>query len=200
MTRDTVVLTVSLKIPDNEARSALEAVRVKMGFADQVVDLSRAEVWELEVEPTAVVAPDGAAAFDENSSTALAELERIVETTNLFANPNKHRFELAAGRATDLSLADDEIAILVSDRETARGDSMAAAVRRLGAGSVSGARRWVLWRIRLSKPLTLEEPGVVELIRRIGVADARDAGLLCNPHIQQAVAVLPWGAEESLVG
>ncbi len=199
MVRDTIALTVSLKIPDNEARSALEAVRVKMGFADRVMDLVREEVWELQVEPEAAVAPDGAAAFGSRPVGALAALEHIVATTNLFANPNKHRYELATGRAADVVLADDEVAILVSDRESARGSSMAAAVRRLGAESVTSARCWVRWRIRLTEAPAQGEAGVLDLLSGVGVADARRGGLLCNPHIQEAVAIFPWGEEKRLV-
>ena len=45
-----LLLEVSLKVADNEARSALEAIRVKMGLSADVRDLSREEVWELEVD------------------------------------------------------------------------------------------------------------------------------------------------------
>ncbi len=199
MARDTIVLTVSLKIPDNEARSALEALRVKMGFADRVKDIVREEVWELFVESAAAVAPNGAGAFDSQLTDSLESLKRIVETTNLFANPNKHRYEIRVGRAADVELDVDEAAILVSDREGARGVSMSAAVRRLGADLVSGARRWTRWRVKLAEVPAHGSEEVFDLLRGIGVADARDGGLLCNPHIQDAVAVLPWGEEKRLV-
>lgn len=198
MVCETLTLTVSLKTPDNEARSALEAIRVKMGFERQVRDLVREEVWELEVEPAAVVAPDGAAAFETGAATSRAAIQRIVETTNLFANPNKHRYELVPGRAGDVRLAEDEVAILVSDRENATGESMAVAVRRLGVDSVRGARRWVRWRLRLSKPPAPGDADLVPFIRKVAVADSRDGGILCNPHIEEALAVLPWGDEKRL--
>ena len=178
-------LTVALKVPDNEARSALEAVRVKMGLSDRVRDLRREEVWELDVECPSV-------------DDARSEIERLVESTNLFANPNKHRYALEAGSAATCALAPDEVAILVSDREGSAGNSMVAALRRLGAAAVVGARRWVRWRVLLSEDAVRGEPSLLPLIERIGVATGRDGGLLCNPHIELARAVLPWGEEKSL--
>lgn len=180
-----LTLEVLLKVTDNEARSALEAIRVKMGLSAHVRDLSREEVWELDV----------AAADAERAKSVVSGL---VETTNLFANPNKHRTRVtvAEGRSTDL--APDEVAILVSDRETAEGASMLASVERLGVRDLIGARKWVRWRVRLVDAPSPEEPGLVDLIRRIGVATGRRDGLLCNPHCQAARAVLPWGDEKPL--
>jgi hypothetical protein len=196
---ETLTLTVGLKIPDNEARSALEAIRVKMGYAERVRDLVREEVWELTVGPDSgeTAAPGGARAH-AGLTTARASIERIAATTNLFANPNKHSSSLTSGRVSDLELAPDEVAILVSDRESARGDSMAAAVRRLGVRELASARRWVRWRLVLSERPSPEDPGLLKLIEGIAVADAREGGLLCNPHIQEARAVLPWGGENLL--
>ena len=178
-------LGVSLRVTDNEARSALEAIRVKMGLADHVRDLTREEVWELDVD-----APDV-----ERAKSIVAGL---VESTNLFANPNKHRTRLddAGGRSTDL--APDEVAILVSDRESAEGASMLAAVERLGVRGIVGARKWIRWRVRLAETPSPEEPRTLDLITRIGVATGRRDGLLCNPHCQIASAILPWGDEKPL--
>lgn len=180
-------LTVSLKVPDNEARSALEALRVKMGLSDRVRDLAREEVWELDV--------DG-----PSPEAALSEIERLVESTNLFANPNKHRYALEAGSAGAIELAPDEVAILVSNREGSLGDSMVDALRRLGADCVVGARRWVCWRVFLTRDAVAGEPAILSLIQRIGVASSRGDGLLSNPHIEFARAVFPWGEEKSLAG
>jgi hypothetical protein len=180
-----VLLEVSLKVTDNEARSALEALRVKMGHANRVSGLSRDEVWELEVE-----------ALD--ADRARSAISDLVRGSNLFANPNKHRTSLRGADDDRPELAPDEVAILVSDRESAEGASLVAAVRRLGLGELASARRWVRWRVRLSEAPSPEEPGVLDLIRRIGVATGRGGGLLCNPHCQVARAVLPWGAEKPL--
>lgn len=182
-----LTLNVSLKVPDSEARSALEAIRVKMGLSTVVLDLAREDVWELDVE---------AAGPDE----ARAIVSSLVQTTNLFANPNKHRTRVTEGEGPRVDLAPDEVAILVSDRESALGGSILSAVRRLGIAQLSGARKWVRWRVRLAESPTPQDPGLVDLIRRIGVATGRREGLLCNPHCQISHAILPWGDEKPLAG
>lgn len=178
-------LEVALKIADNEARSALEAIRVKMGLSALVRDLRREEVWELVLD----------AADADGAKSIVATL---VKTTNLFANPNKHRTRLVDIGDAPVSLDPDEVAILVSDRESGEGAAMVEAVRRLGVREVSEARKWVRWRVRLARAPSPAEPGVIDLIRRIGVATGRAEGLLCNPHCQVASAVLPWGDEKPL--
>jgi phosphoribosylformylglycinamidine (FGAM) synthase PurS component len=180
-----LLLEVSLKVTDNEARSALEAIRVKMGLADRVRDLTREDVWELEVE-----APD--------VGRARSTVEHLVGSTNLFANPNKHRTRITDAAAKPTGLAPDEVAILVSDREGNEGQSMLSAVERLGVRAIVGARKWVRWSVRLDRVPSAEEPGILDLIRRIGVATGRREGLLCNPHCQIARAILPWGDEKHL--
>jgi phosphoribosylformylglycinamidine (FGAM) synthase PurS component len=180
-----LLLEVSLKVTDNEARSALEAIGVKMGLSGQVRDLSREEVWELELDA-------------DDAERAKSIVSGLVKSTNLFANPNKHRTRVASAGDRSAHLAPDEVAILVSDRESAEGASMLAAVRRLGIDELVGARKWVRWRVRLAEPPSASEPGSLDLIRRIGVATGRRDGLLCNPHCQVASAVFPWGDEKPL--
>jgi len=182
-----LVLNVSLKVPDNEARSALEAIRAKMGLSAVVLDLAREEVWELDVD-----AP--------GPHEARAVVSSLVETTNLFANPNKHRTRVTEGEGPRADLAPDEVAVLVSDRESALGGSILSAARRLGIAQLCGARRWVRWRVKLAECPTPEDPRLLDLIRRIGVATGRREGLLCNPHCQAARAILPWGDEKPLAG
>ena len=179
MPRHRVTLTVALKIPDNEARSALEALRVKMGLAESVRDLSRDELWELELE----------AGSAEEAEEVVA---RLVETTNIFANPNKHRVSIERGweGAGAAALAASEVAILVSDREGGVGASVAAAVRRLGVSALLGARRWTRWRVRLASPASATDPGLLALIQKVGLVTGRRDGLLCNPHSQVAKAIL----------
>ncbi len=180
-------LTVALKVGDNEACSALEAIRVKMDLKDEVADLAREVRWELGVD---------AVSYD----AARAVVEKLVRTTNLFANPNKHhhRLERADGPPRPGDLDDHEVAILVSDRESAEGDSILSAIRRVGVEDVMSARRWVRWRVSLTHAPSPEEPELLPLIRRIGVATGRREGLLSNPHSQVSRVVFPWGEENPL--
>ena len=185
MARQALTLTVELRITDNEARSALEAVQVKMGLGDRVSDLVREELWEIEVEA-------------ETPDAALEVLGGLVKTTNLFANPNKHRYTLAAGAANGHRLEPDEVAILVTDREGTGGASVLSAIKRIGVDDVVGVRKWTRWRVRLSGPAENGDPELLSLITRIGVATGRRDGLLSNPHSQISRAVLPWGEEKVL--
>jgi len=207
--RHSFLLSVELKAAGNEARSALEALQEKMGLRDIVSDLAREELWEIEVQA-------------RTAGAARETIEQLVRTTNLFANPNKHTYTLAVaggaepdadggesrsdrpGRRSDGSvawaegLADDEVAVLVTDREGAEGESVLSAIRRIGADDVIRIRKWTRWRIRLVEPPTAGDPEVLALIRRIGVATGRRDGLLSNPHSQISLAVLPWGEEKVL--
>ena len=183
-------LSVVLKAVGNEARSALEALQEKMNLREQVRDLAREDLWEIEVE-------------SGSPADAKVTIERLVQTTNLFANPNKHRYTLSVpdgSTATSWAeeLADDEVAILVTDREGAEGESVLSAIRRIGADDVVSIRKWTRWRIRLSGALTAGDPEALALIRRIGVATGRRDGLLSNPHSQVSRVITPWGEEKVL--
>jgi phosphoribosylformylglycinamidine (FGAM) synthase PurS component len=207
--RHSFFLSVELKATGNEARSALEALQEKMGLREHVRDLAREDLWEIEVDA-------------RTAAGARETIEQLVRTTNLFANPNKHKYTLAdaggaepgrdrgergshgPGRGSDgaaswaAGLEDDEVAVLVTDRESAEGESVLSAIRRIGVDDVVSIRRWTRWRIRLAEPPTRGDPEVLALIRRIGVATGRRDGLLSNPHSQISRAILPWGEEKVL--
>ncbi len=191
--RHSFLLSVELKAAGNEARSALEALQEKMGLRDLVSDLAREELWEIEVQA-------------RTAGAARETIEQLVRSTNLFANPNKHKYTLAAAGGAEpdddaawaAGLADDEVAVLVTDREGVEGESVFSAIRRIGADDVVHIRKWTRWRIRLVEPPTAGDPEVLALIRKIGVATGRRDGLLSNPHSQISRAILPWGEEKVL--
>lgn len=177
-------LTVVLKAAGNEARSALEALQEKMHLRDRVAGLEREELWELDVK-------------GDTASDAEKTVRDLVKTTNLFANPNKHRYSLSAAGGTAPG-RDDEVVVLVTDREGTEGESVLSAIRRIGVDDVVAVRKWVLWRVRLVEPPARGNPELMELIRKIGVASGRRDGLLSNPHSQISRAILPWGEEKVL--
>jgi len=182
-----ILLSISLKVPDNEARSALEALRVKMGFGELFTGLVREELWELE--------------FDEPRGEALARAEELVAKTNLFANPNKHRCEVhaAAEWALGDDLGADEASIVVADRGHPEGEGMLTALARVGAGGARTARRFIVWRIRVARDIPRDDHRVIPVIERVAVTTSRTTGLFCNPHSQTARVLLPWGEEKVLV-
>jgi len=187
MSTQTLRITVGLKVTDNEAKSALEALQEKMGLRESVRDLAREELWEVDVEATT---PDA----------ARSTVESLVQRTNLFANPNKHRYEITAADESGSSavLGTDEVAVLVSDRESTVGPSVLSAIRGTGVDDVVAVRKWTRWRVGLTQAPVKGDPAVVELIQRIGVATGRRDGLLSNPHSQVSRAILPWGEEKVL--
>jgi phosphoribosylformylglycinamidine (FGAM) synthase PurS component len=202
MASQSVILTVGLKVTDNEARSALEALQEKMGLRGSVRDLAREELWEIGVEA-------------ESPAAAADVVAKLVRSTNLFANPNKHNYTLRErgaperevpergeaerdGSDSGTDLSPDEIAILVSDRDGADGESVLSAIHRIGVDSVGSVRRWTRWRVTLSEPPRKNDPEVDRLIRAIGVTTGRREGLLSNPHSQTSLAILPWGEEKRL--
>jgi phosphoribosylformylglycinamidine (FGAM) synthase PurS component len=188
MEKRTVRITVGLKVTDNEARSALEALQSKMGLRESVRDLLREELWEVDV-------------MAGSWAEARATVERLVRTTNLFANPNKHRYEISEAGGPDTGgflLSPDEVAVLVRDRESTVGTSVLAAVHGMGVADVVGVRKWTRWRICLTKTPPEGDPSVLRLISRIAVTTGRRDGLLSNPHSQTSRAVLPWGEEKVL--
>ncbi len=182
-----VMLAVRLKITDNDAFSALEALHAKMGLSNEVSGLLRETLWELGVE-----------------APSIEEAHRIVEEaisrTNVFLNPNKHYHEFLPGGQAASGLAPDEVGVVVTDRDGAESPRALAAVSRAGVPEVTSARRSVRWRLRLTRAPEPGNPGTIELIKRISVTTHRDAGLLVNPHSQSAMAVLPWGEQKPLVG
>lgn len=179
-----IELVVGLKVPDNEARSALEALSVKMGLGDAVSDLAREDLWVFE--------------FAREAGDARSAVERLVRETNVFANPNKHRYEIAEEGAGGFGLDSDEVAILVRDRDSDWHASILPVLRRLGISGVEDVHRWTRWRVRLRAPARPDDSGTVALLRRIAVTTSRHDGLLSNPHSQIARAVLPGGAEKPL--
>ncbi len=191
-TRHSFFLSVELKAAGNEARSALEALQEKMGLRDRVSGLAREDLWEIDVNARTV-------------EGARETIEQLVRTTNLFANPNKHKYTLADVGGADpgaaawvAGLGDDEVAVLVTDREGTEGESVLSAIRRIGVDDVVSIRKWTRWRIHLAEPPMRGDPEVLKLIRRIGVATGRRDGLLSNPHSQISRAILPWGEEKVL--
>ncbi len=181
-----VTLAVRLKITDNEAFSALEALHAKMGFVDVVAGLIRETLWYLDVE----------AATHE---AALGIVEDAISRTNVFLNPNKHHYSFAPADSVGADLDPDEVAVVVTDREGADSPRALAGVARAGIPGIMAASTSTRWRVRLTHPPTPEHPGALEVIQRIGVTTSRDAGLLANPHSQSAVAVFPWGEQKPLV-
>ncbi len=99
-----IELLVSLKIPDVTALTAAGALRRRMGYADALKKLQRADYYRFEVD----------AGSDEEAQRLVTEL---AEKTNLFVNPNKHVFHVRTGGHTAAAAGEDArlVHVLVTD-------------------------------------------------------------------------------------
>ncbi|HOE10163.1 MAG TPA: hypothetical protein PLQ35_01450 [bacterium] len=178
MSGTTVTALVSLKIFDNVAATALYALKDRLGY-HQIRSLERSDYWRLSL-------PD----LDEQ--TAVETIEQIVSRTALFANPNKHRWEIAADadptKMVHKSAGETAAAILVEDEEDARTAGVREALLTGGScGSGIEVSHGTLWVLRLGDLPLAEARSLAE---EVAVTKARRRGLFSNPHYQRATVMV----------
>ena len=170
----TIELLVSLKIPDVTALTAALAIRRRLGYADVMKQLRRADYYALDLNVP-----------DVEAARALAK--ELAEKTNLFVNPNKHQYELVFPEQHHGGPVQQDglwrVEVLVTDAEGAEAADLEQALReRLGYGAqVTAVRRGILWTMLLAAGNADEAGGIAEAIT---VTTSRDHGLLVNPHFQ----------------
>ena len=174
-----VIVLVSLKIFDNVAASALYALKSRLGY-NQIRSLKRSDYWRLYLP-------------DSRDEEAVETTERLLSKTALFVNPNKHRWtiHLNAEPADLLSTGEGETvaAVLVEEDEDSRAAGVREAlVRREDCGPNVEVRHGTWWALYLGD---IPYPQARALTEEIAVTRARHQGLLCNPHYQRAVVVVP---------
>jgi len=170
-----VELMVSLKIPDVTALTAANALRRRLGYADALKQLRRADYYRLDL------------AVDD-ADTALALGTELAERTNLFVNPNKHIYDLKVLETRGEQIASEDgayaVNVLVTDPADGSGEGMLAALQgRLGyGGRVQGLLKGVLWTMVL---VAQDADQARQTAEQITVTRAQDQGLLMNPHYQE---------------
>jgi phosphoribosylformylglycinamidine (FGAM) synthase PurS component len=170
----TVELTVELKIPDVTALTAANALRRRLGYQDTLIALNRADYYRLELNV-------------DSEQAALDLTTEMAEQTNLFVNPNKHRFSVTAGAANAVASEGDgtqTINVLVTDPDSGKGSGVLGALQgRLGYGDrVADVTAGNLWILKL-KAETHEQ--AEQMAHDIAVTLSREQGLLLNPHFQE---------------
>jgi phosphoribosylformylglycinamidine (FGAM) synthase PurS component len=131
-----------------------------------VTRVDRAELWAFEVD-----AADGA-----------ERVREILDDTTLVVNPNVHRWSLEPWDEAPASGA--RLLVCVRDRVDPKGAQVLRAVRdRLGHADVTQAARSVLWRVDLESA----DPAAAEEAGRALTGGERGAGILSNPHAQDAL-------------
>ena len=167
------VLLVRLKIADLVAATALDAARRLLPAGFSCERLARDEVFLFEAAPGFP-----AAAFEP-------ALQRAIQSSNFFVNPNKeqYRFLPSGGRGESLLPPEGSWGILVRAREETRDERLRERLLREhpleGLGAIRRARVWWLW---------TRAPGggsgIVRSYESVGpVRDPRH-GLLVNPHAE----------------
>lgn len=168
-----IELLVKLKIPDVTALTAAAALRRRMGYAQVLKELTRADYYTLHLQT-------------DSQQSALALAEELAESTNLFVNPNKHTYELRIPEEKTESAPEDSVwpvEVLVTDAEGAAAPDIEQALQeRLGyAEQVAGVEQGTLWIMKLAAP---DLAAARQIAQEITVTRARDEGLLSNPHFQ----------------
>lgn len=170
-----VELLVRLKIPDVTALTAANALRRRLGYAEKLVDLKRADHYLFTVE-----AP--------SAEEAEAFVRQLAQKTTLFVNPNKHVFETRAVTGEETVAEREgtyEVRCLVRDADFDPGEGLRDALGKMGFGeSIKGLQAGTLWTLRL-KAATAQQ--ALEMARDIAVTKSRNRGLFANPHYQQCV-------------
>ncbi|MBI1390014.1 MAG: hypothetical protein GC154_16355 [bacterium] len=171
-------LYVSLKVPDNVARSALTALRRRMGYSS-LMDLKRSEFWEIEFP-------------DLTPEQAHSTLDRLTRKTAFFANPNKHRWEIEnAGRALNdetehPAMRGAQASVLVCDREDGRAEGTLEALQRQLGGTERPSRlqHGVWWDLYFEG---VSADDARRMSEEMAPAVERGRGLLANPHYQDHI-------------
>lgn len=168
-----IELLVTLKIPDVTALTAANTIRRRLGYAERLTSLRRADYYRLEVEA-------------ESDQAALDLVRELALRTNHFVNPNKHSFTVRPHEQRVSPPAQEgefEVEVLTTDVDSDRSGDLEAALSsdRLAQGRVKAVHTGVLWTLRLRADSPSE---ALEMARDIAVTRARDRGLLANPHFQ----------------
>ncbi|MCX7598484.1 MAG: hypothetical protein N2512_06395 [Armatimonadetes bacterium] len=170
-----VELLVRLKIPDVTALTAANALRRRLGYAEKLVDLKRADHYLFSVEAS-------------SAEEAEAFVRQLAQKTTLFVNPNKHVFETRVVTGEETIVAQEgiyDVRCLVRDADYDPGEGLRNALSKLGFGDrISGLQTGTLWTLRL-KATSAED--ALGMAREIAVTKSRNRGLLANPHYQECV-------------
>lgn len=170
------VLTTRLKITDLTAETALETGRRLLPQGISLERLVREELYLFEPAQG-----HAATAFE-------APLERAIESSNFFVNPNKerYRFLTAQARGTALAPPDGAWGILTRPRDDTRDGVLLDRLLREhplpGLGAIRRARIWWLWTRGPRGDAAVEAAHAA-----LGPVEGTRRGLLTNPHAEASL-------------
>lgn len=183
------ILTTRLKITDLTAETALETGRGLVPEGVSLERLVREEIYLFEPAPG-----HAATAFE-------APLERAIESSNFFVNPNKERYRFlkSAARGDSIALPDGAWGILTRPLgDTRDGELLERLLREHplpGLGAIRRARVWWFW--------TKGSAASIEACyAALGPVEGARRGLLTNPHAEASLlldAPLAWARVEEFL-
>ncbi len=167
-----VFLFVSLKIPDNIALTAHHTLKTRLGCTS-LQALQRSEFWEIQF-------------LGLSPEQAEQILEKWVQKTALFANPNKHRYKILPSEQsiTDMEsfLLEKDASVLVCDIEDSKAEGTMEALRGMEEDvNPASLRRGIWWDLQFDE---IPQKEIREIVEDIAVTRSRGRGLLSNPHYQ----------------
>jgi hypothetical protein len=186
-----LTLSVELRGPDPAALTAQHALAHRLGYGAALAETRRVDLWRLDVEAAGI-------------ADALAIAGSWITRSNLFVNPNKHVYELAAGRGTNGAVGSGgggrgkgRVAWVVATSEPdLEGEAAVELIHRRFQGlELRSARRAVAWKVHFAQ--AVEPSKVLELASEMAVARSRMQGLLTNPHFQSVVVVRAGSAAQA---
>jgi hypothetical protein len=183
-----LTLSVELRGLDPSALTAQHALVHRLGYGPALTETRRVDLWRLAVEAAGI--PD-----------ALAIAGSWITRSNLFVNPNKHVYELAAARGTNgaggAGRGKGRVAWVVATSDPdLEGEAAVELIHRRFQGlELRAARRAVAWKLHFGAQV--ETGKVLELASDMAVARSRMHGLLTNPHFQSVVVVRAGSAAQA---
>lgn len=169
-----VELLVTLKIPDVTALTAANTVRRRLGYADTLAELHRADYYCIDVA-------------GDDADAALSLVRDMAERTTLFVNPNKHAYHVRLledrGKPVEGN-GDKTVNVLITDPADASPAGILSSLQaREDCGDAAqGVRSGVLWTMRLSAPSDEE---ALRMAEDITITTSQNHGVLMNPHFQE---------------
>ncbi|RJP26538.1 MAG: hypothetical protein C4527_15370 [Candidatus Omnitrophota bacterium] len=170
----TITVFVTLKIPDNIARTAHHTLTSRLRCTT-IRTLKRSEYWEIR--------------FSGLESTQAEQIvERWVQKTSLFMNPNKHRYSILASHNSITEKnsqfrPDMNAAVLVCDQIDGKAEATFETLCAMATESEKPAAlfRGVWWDLAFEN---LSPDAIRETVERITITVSRTEGLFANPHYQ----------------
>lgn len=172
-----LTLTVALRSADPVALTAEHALTHRLGYSGTLAAVARRDLWRLRLEASGV-------------AEALSLAGSWVTRSNVFVNPNKHVYELAASSGADRpGRTSGRTAWVVAWSEPdLEGEAAVRLIQaRFGGSELLQVRKARLWMLRFSASVDADEIG--RRAEEIAVARSRLAGLLTNPHFESVAVV-----------